>query len=274
VAEVGGEVSDLVPGDRVVPHLFVASAECRYTRAGQHAQASDLAGVLGVTMPGAFAEYFRVPARNLLKLPNEVPFDLGGLTSCALITAVHALRRARLQPGDTAIVLGVGGIGLLIVQLLRNAGVRVIALSRSAESRRRAIDDGAEAAFSSDPTSQSAIQRHLGGTDNVDCVFEMVGFASTMRLASRVVRRGGKIVVIGEEAETIPINTIEIAQRELEIIGSRNGGQADAKDALEKLANGTIRPHIAARYPLDKINDAFALIRAGEANGRVIIDVS
>ena len=273
VAEVGADVTTLQVGERVVPHLFVSSRECRFTRTGQHAQATHLAGILGVTMPGAFAEYFCVPARNLLRLPDTVPFDLGGLTSCALITAVHALRRARLQLGDTVLVLGIGGIGLVLVQLLRAAGVRVLAVGRSMTSRKLALEQGAEETFPADDSAVSAVERHLGGADAVDCVFEMVGLSTTMNLAAKLVRRGGQIVVIGEEPETVPIDTIRIAQREIAIIGSRNGGMNDAEDALRMLARGVIRPQIAARFPLDKVNEALALVRTGGAHGRVIIDV-
>ena len=77
-------------------------------------------------------------------IPDGVPFDCAGLVSCAVITAVHAYRRARLRPFDVAVVLGAGGIGLIMVQLLKAAGVRVIAASRSPESRRLAKQHGAQ----------------------------------------------------------------------------------------------------------------------------------
>ena len=109
--------------------------------------------------------------------------------------------------------------------------------------------------------------------DGVDCVFELVGLARTMRLAGEFVRRCGKLVVIGEEAEYPAIDTIRIAQRELQIIGSRNGGMQDARDALRWMAEGVIRPPIAARFPLARINEAFDLVRRGDAHGRVVVTV-
>ncbi len=275
VAQVAEDVTGLEVGQRVVPHLFVSHGECRFTRAGRHAQASDLQGIIGVTLPGGFAEYFKVPARNLLPIPDEVPFDAGGLTSCAVITAVHASRKSGLHANDMAVVLGAGGIGLMLVQLLVSAGVRTIAVSLSPVSLDLAREAGAALALPVDGADTPSRIRALagGGKDGADCVFEMVGQAQTMKAAADYAMRGGKIVVIGEEAEFPAIDTIQIAQRELQIVGSRNGGFQDARDALEFMARGTIRPAIAARFPLDQINDGLEMVRTGRAFGRVIIDL-
>lgn len=274
VVEVGEAVTEIETGQRVVPHLFVRSAECCYSRAGLDAQALHLEGILGVTLPGAFAEYFKCPARNLLPLPDNVSFEAGGLTSCAAITAVHAVERARLALGDTALVLGPGGIGVMLVQLLVHAGVRVAAVGVSEESLRLARDARATLALNSQTTDEEIVIEQLhtfSRVDGVTCVFEMVGRAGTMKLATQAVRRRGRIVVIGEEADPLPINTIEIAQRELEIIGSRNGGREDALRALKLMADGVIQPPIAARYPLADINTAMDAVRQGRVQGRVIV---
>jgi propanol-preferring alcohol dehydrogenase len=92
-----------------------------------------------------------------------------------------------------------------------------------------------------------------------------------MKFAAAIAARGGRVVVIGEEAELPDIDTITLAQRELQIIGSRNGGLQDARDALEWLSRGTLRPPIAGRFPLERINEAFDFVRSGQARGRVII---
>jgi propanol-preferring alcohol dehydrogenase len=276
VARVGDEVSSLRPGDRVVPHLFIADADCPYTRMGEHAQATHLRGILGVTLPGGFAEYFKVPSRNLLLLPDSVPFDAGGLASCALVTAVHAYRKAALSLNDTAIVLGAGGIGLVLVQLLHAAGVRTMAVDRDRVSLEHALAAGAETAVSIDQAEIGRLARDWVGTEaaGVDCVFELVGKSATMKIAALCVRRGGQIVVIGEEAEFPEVDTIQIAQKELRIIGSRNGGLQDAGDALAMLALGILKPRIAAHFPLERINEALVAVRAGAIRGRAIVTVA
>jgi D-arabinose 1-dehydrogenase-like Zn-dependent alcohol dehydrogenase len=273
VAAVGDDVSELKVGQAVVPHLFVFDHDCCYTRAGQHAQATHLRGIIGVTLPGGFAEYFKAPARNLLPLPEGVPFDIGGLTSCAVITAVHAYRKAALGPLETAAVVGAGGIGLILVQLLRAAGVRPAAVDLSAARLEQARAAGAERTVLLDhPTAVEQVRASGGGgKEGVDCVFELVGRAATMAFAVAIAARGGRIVVIGEEAEFPAIDTIPLAQRELHIVGSRNGGLQDAVDALELLARGVLRPPVAGHFPLQRINEALSFVRSGQAQGRVII---
>lgn len=271
VVQVGAGVTGLEPGHRVVPHLFLTCQDCTPCRTGQEAQCNQLQGVIGVTAPGGFAEFFKAPARNLLRLPDAVPFELGGLVSCAVITAWHAYRRARLAVGDVVVVLGAGGIGQILVQLLRAAGCRVVALSRSPASLKAAQADGAELCVPlSDPLLAEKV-RSLSAGEGARALFECVGTAATMKTAAGCLRNGGQLIVIGEEPEFPAIDTILIAQRELEIIGSRNGSRQDAAESLQLLATGTIRPPLAGRYPLEQLNEALARLRRGDANGRLII---
>jgi D-arabinose 1-dehydrogenase-like Zn-dependent alcohol dehydrogenase len=273
VVEVGSRVTSIWPGQRVTPHLFFTCGTCPYCRSGRDAQCTNVSGILGVTTNGGFAEYFKAPARNLLPLPENVPFDIGGLTSCAVITAVHAYRRARIQLGDTVVVLGAGGIGQILIQILRHAGARVVAIGRSVESLKLADEAGAELSVQvEDPTISRQITEFSGG-GGAACVFECVGIASTMQVAAGFLMRGGQIVVIGEEPDFPAIDTIQIAQRELEIIGSRNGSKSDAADAIDWMARGIIRPPITRSLRLDEINAGLQLVRDGAAHGRVVIKV-
>jgi propanol-preferring alcohol dehydrogenase len=269
VAAVGRDVAGFAVGQAVVPHLFVWDA----ARPGRQPR---LRGILGVTLPGGFAQFFKAPARNLLPLPDGVPFDLGGLTSCAVITAVHAFRKANLSSLDTALVLGAGGIGLILVQLLRGSGVRTAVMDRSPASLEAAREAGAALAVApDDPTSAEQVRAWAGQDgDGVDCVFELVGQSQTMKAAAAVTARGGRIIVIGEEAEFPAIDTITLAQRELQVIGSRNGGMRDAYDALDLLARGAVRPPLAGHFPLRRVNDALGLARSGRVPGRVVLTLS
>jgi len=272
VHEVGAEVADIHVGQRVVPHLFLTCGQCAYCRNGRDAQCSRVRGIIGVTTGGGFAEYFKAPARNLLVLPEGVPFDVGGLTSCAVITAVHAYRRARVQVGDAVLILGAGGIGQILIQILKHSGARAIALSRSQQSLKIAEELGADLCLTSNDEAARRIVEYAEG-EGVACVFECVGYAGTMKTAAACAKRGGQIIVIGEEAEFPAIDTIQIAQRELEIIGSRNGSKQDAADAIQWMAQGIINPPIAARVSLDNINEGLEKVRHGTAHGRVVVTV-
>jgi D-arabinose 1-dehydrogenase-like Zn-dependent alcohol dehydrogenase len=265
VVETGRDVTSVRPGDRVVPHLFSSCNTCVYCRSGRTQQCANLRGILGVLCAGAFAEYFKTPAENLFVLPAPVPFDAGGLIADAVVTGLHAMRRAALNFGDSAVVLGAGGVGQIIIQLLAAAGIRVAAVDRVAEKMPLAREMGATAAFD----AEAGVAEWSGG-EGVQCVFNCAGTPDSMRLAASLVMRCGRIVVIGEEPGGTPIETVEIAQRELEIIGSRNGTRQDMADAVRMVAAGIVRPYIAARFPFERINDAFDCVRRG-ALGRVVV---
>jgi D-arabinose 1-dehydrogenase-like Zn-dependent alcohol dehydrogenase len=270
VVETGRDVTSVHAGDRVVPHLFFSCNSCVYCRSGRTQQCANIRGILGVLCPGAFAEYFKAPAENLFVLPASVPFDAGGLIADAVVTALHALRRAALKLADSAVVLGAGGVGQILIQLLAAAGVRVAALDRVPEKLPLAREMGALAAFNAESgTARAGVEEWSGG-EGAHCVFNCVGTPDSMRLAAALVMRCGRIVVVGEEPGALPVETTEIAQRELEIIGSRNGTLQDMADAVRMVAAGAVRPYVAARFPLDRINDAFDCVRRG-ALGRVVV---
>lgn len=272
VVEVGKSVDGLCPGDRVVPHLFFNCGTCYYCRAGRQQQCTDLKGILGVLVPGAFADYFKSPAANLYRLPDNVPFDVGGLLSDAVVTSVHAFKRSGLHLGDTAVVVGSGGIGLILIQLLAAAGIRAIGVSRREESLRLAREVGAALAAKLGSDEASGQIKSFTDGFGAQCVFDCVGTAQTMRASADYVMRCGRIVVIGEEHDYPSINTTEIAQKELEIIGSRNGTRQDTVEAIRLLEAGVVKPIIARRFGLGEINQAFDFMRQG-AVGRVVITV-
>jgi D-arabinose 1-dehydrogenase-like Zn-dependent alcohol dehydrogenase len=271
VSEVGERVTDFHVGQRVVPHLFLTCGKCHYCCTSQDAQCAHVHGIIGVTTSGGFAEYFKCPARNLLSLPDSVPFDVGGLTSCAVITAVHAFRRAQIGLDDTVAVIGAGGIGQILVQIIRSCGAHAVAVSRSERSLQLAKEAGACLALQFDDERLGERIKQLSDGLGAACAFDCVGTGTSMKVAASCVARGGRIVVIGEEPEFPQIDTIQIAQRELKIIGSRNGSRRDAEDALRWLSLGIIRPVIAKRIPLDDINDGLQMVRDGTAHGRVVV---
>lgn len=272
VARVGSNVTQFHPGDRVVPHLFLNCGRCFYCRVGRQEQCTNLKGILGVLVNGAFAEYFKAPAENLYKLPVHVPFDLGGLVADAVVTSVHAVKRANLRVGDIAIVLGTGGLGLTLIQILKAAGVRVIGMDRSKESLARAQELGADKTLDVDQANAAAQVKEFTNGFGAQCVLDCVGSSQSMRQSADFVMRCGRIVVIGEERDCPPINTAEIAQQELEIVGSRNGTRQDMVEAVELLSSGLVKPPIARRFPLDEINEAFDFMRHSRG-GRVVIVV-
>jgi propanol-preferring alcohol dehydrogenase len=178
-----------------------------------------------------------------------------------------------VRVGDTAVVLGTGGIGQILIQILKHAGARVVGISRSRRSLELAAEAGADLLIRLDDEAGIKTILDFSGGLGATCVFECVGIAATMRTAASCVMRLGQIIVIGEEPDFPEIDTIQIAQREIEILGSRNGSRQDAADAIEWMAQGIIRPPIVERFPLEAINSGLQLVREGAAHGRVVVTI-
>lgn len=261
VARLGDGVTGIAVGDRVAAYLFDRPSRFCTMKPGDVAEPPEQ--VLGVTRAGAFAEYFTLPAENAIPVPPSVPLETAGLVGCAGVTAVHAVDRSRAVAGETALVIGAGGVGGLIVQLLVHAGLDVAVADPDLDRQAAATADGARITVA--PADVASLGTH-------DIVFDVVGLAATMALAGGAVRRRGRIVVIGEEPEFPPFDSISIAQRELEIIGSRNGDRSDADTAMRLMAEGVIRPIIGSRIGLDGLNDALDAMASGRAQGRTIVE--
>ena len=120
VAATGAGVATPRVGDRVCLHYLVTCGECRDCRAGRE-QFCAAGQMIGKDRDGGFAELIRIPARNAHPLPDAIPFEQGAIMMCSSATALHALRKARISPGDTVAIFGIGGLGVSAVQLAARA---------------------------------------------------------------------------------------------------------------------------------------------------------
>ncbi|NLE77951.1 MAG: alcohol dehydrogenase catalytic domain-containing protein, partial [Chloroflexi bacterium] len=114
VEEVGSQVAAVAPGQRVCLHYMVTCGECAHCRRGQE-QFCLHGQMIGKHRDGGYAEYIAMPARSVVPLPPEIPFEQGAIAMCSSATSFHALRKARLQAGETVAVFGVGGLGMSAV---------------------------------------------------------------------------------------------------------------------------------------------------------------
>ncbi|MPY86163.1 MAG: alcohol dehydrogenase catalytic domain-containing protein, partial [Actinophytocola sp.] len=143
VAEVGDQAWGFEPGDRVAVQYFHPCRACRFCRTGRENICARPLGFLAFATDGGFAEYVRVPASALVRVPEALSTTQAAPLCCSATTALHAADTAGLSLGDTAVVYGVGGVGLALIQVLVRSGVRVIAIGRSPEKLRLAEHYGA-----------------------------------------------------------------------------------------------------------------------------------
>jgi L-iditol 2-dehydrogenase len=214
---------------------------------------------------GAFAEYVAVPERVLYRLPDAVPFEQSAMAE-AVSVAVHAVHNARLEQGSSVAVVGSGMIGLLVVQVLRNAGCnQIVAIDLDDNRLELARRLGATAAVNSGSASPVAAIRHLTGGRGADAVFEVVGLSSTLGTALECVRKGGRVILIGNLQAKVELPLQAVVTREITLVGScASAGEYPA--SLELIASGKVNvdAFISATPPLEEGAAWFERLYSGE----------
>lgn len=230
---------------------------------------------------GGLAEQGCFPVTSLLPLPDSMSFAEAAGFQIAYGTSHLALaHKARLQPGETLLVLGAaGGVGLTAVEVGKLMGARVIACARGAEKLAIARAAGADEVIDSDTPDLKAALKSLGGAD---VVYDPVG-GDAFDAALRATRPDGRILAIGFASGTVPqVPANLLLVKNITVIGFWWGGyRAFAphllQDSLATLmrwhAEGRLHPHISHRLTLDRLPEGLELLRSRAATGKVVIDI-
>lgn len=269
IARLGDAVSGWSEGDRVTFDSTIYCGECTYCVRGL-INLCDQRRVLGVScgeyrQHGAFAEYVSVPQRILYRLPDELSFVQGTMVE-ALSIAVHALSRVPIHLDDTAVVVGSGMIGLLLIQALKAAGCgTVIAVDLSPYRLERALELGADVALSPNRHDVEAEVRKQTSGQGADIAFEAVGITPTIKMAVHVLRKGGALAVIGNLSPVVELPLQSLVTRGLTVSGSvASCGEYPA--CLNMIARGTVNidTMISAVAPLSEGAAWFSRLHRGE----------
>lgn len=262
IEAVGAEVTQFKPGDRVTFDSTVYCGKCDFCQRGQINLCDDRQ-VLGVSCGdyrrhGAFAEFVAVPQHIVYALPEALPMEQAAMIEAVSI-AVHAIARTPLQTSDTAVVVGTGMIGLLVVQSLRAEGVEnIIAVDIDAQRLELAQQFGASSLIHAEQENAVETIRSLTSGQGADVAFEVVGSTPTFQTAVESVRKGGSVPLVGNISPTVEAPLQSIVTRELTLYGSC-ASQGEYPRCIELMASGQIdvKPLISAAAPLTEGPDWF-----------------
>ena len=255
IAKAGEKASGWKSGDRVTFDSTIYCGQCDFCRAGR----INLCGrrrVLGVSceeyrQDGAFAEFVAVPQHILYRLPDALSFEQAALVE-PLSIGLHAVRRASVSADSTAVVIGCGIIGQMLIQALRVAGCRqIIAVDVMPDRLEAATQSGATAIIDSAGTDAAREILRLTGDRGADVACEAVGVTPTVDLAMRSACKGGSVVLVGNVAPKVEMPLQTAVTRELTIYGScASSGEYPA--CLDLLASGAVKadPLTSAVAPL------------------------
>ncbi|HUZ79942.1 MAG TPA: zinc-binding dehydrogenase [Thermoplasmata archaeon] len=273
VEELGTGSSVRSIGDRVLVPSVLPCRNCEYCRSGR-GNICPYLQMPGNHIDGGFAEYVRVPARDLVPLPSDLNLASSAVIADALTTPYHAVvRRARVQSGDWVVVVGCGGVGINAVQFAAAVGASVIAVDLRAEKREAALRLGACEAL--DPREYPDLGREVrkrsGG--GADVALEVVGTPETVSLALSTLRRGGRLCVVGYSDSVVPIPLNRLMFFEYEIVGSLGCRPVDYPRVIEMVRKGMVSLDavVTATLPLDRIGEAAEDLRAGKGLRTLIV---
>jgi L-iditol 2-dehydrogenase len=271
IEAVGADVKNAVEGDRVTFDSTIYCGECEYCRKGL----MNLCGhreVLGVSTAefrraGAFADYVVVPARVLYPLPASVPFAEAAMVE-PLAVAVHAVAVSEIPKGSSALVVGAGMIGLLVLQALKERECSQIIVSDIDDTRLKlARELGATATINAKTSDAVAEVKKLTNDVGVDVALEAVGSTPTIKAAIESVKRGGTVTLIGNISPTAEIPLQVVVSRQIRLQGSA-ASAGEYPKAIEMLASGAVivKPLITAIAPLEEGARWFERLHNREAN--------
>ena len=292
ITEVGAGVQGLAVGDHVVicwmPPCGVCPSCSRgqgnlclagFATMGTPNYRYDGTDIFGFSGTGTFAEETVVAAGCAVKLPDDVPFEIGALIGCGVTTGVGAaIHTAGVEPGSSVVVIGCGGVGIAAIQGARVAGAaQIVAVDPVAARRDWALRFGATEAVA--PEGLAEAQQRLTGGEGFDYAFEVVGRSATVRAAYDATRRGGALVVVGAGAmdDNVQFNMFELFFNEKRILPSLYGGSDVPRGYrtvidLWRAGRLDLAGMITHQVPLEAVNDAIEQMRTGEAL-RTVIDL-
>lgn len=264
---IGEGVGGWEIGDEVVVDPSISCGHCDACLNDDIVYCPEFA-ILGEHLPGTFTEKVVVPTINVLPKPSAVDWEVAGSFGLASTTALRMLEKARLERGETVLVVGVGGgVSAAAMTLAIALGARVYVTSRSREKIDWAVENGAVGGFD----STEEFGNEMSGLGGADLVVDNVGPA-TLKQSMRAARPGGRIAICGGTSGarfelTLPV----LWFKQLELIGSSMGSHAQFARALNWIRLGKAFSPVAKVFPFDALPEAMRYLDSGEQIGKVVI---
>jgi len=249
VEKVGTDIKHVRPRDRVCVHYLAHCGTCEFCVRGLE-QFCRTVQMIGKHRDGGYAEFIKVPGRNALALPDEIPFEVGAIMMCSSATALHALSKARLKAGESVAIFGFGGLGFSALQLARALECgQVYVVEMNPVKLASAEKLGAVAI---DPAKGDPVEQISDATNGkgVDVSLELIGSAKTMRQAVQCLAPLGRAALVGLTAGSVSLSPYsELINKEAEIMGVSDHLAAELPALIEFARSRKLRfPPDAVRF--------------------------
>lgn len=272
VEQVGGQVDNVTVGQRVFVSPGISCWKCDQCLAGRDNMCRSY-GLVGAKTHGSYAEYVKVPFRNVLPIPENLSFEQAAAFPLVSVTASHMLfALAGLQHGETVLIMGAGsGVGSMAVQLAKLAGARVMATVGSDDKIPKAVILGADAVINHTKEKVSERAKLLTEGRGVDVVIEHIG-PEVWDTCLDSLARGGRLITCGATTGgEVKLNLRYVFARQLTIKGSYMGTRAELVKAAELMGQGRLIPVIDRTYPLQEARAAQEHMLSRKFFGKILL---
>lgn len=269
IVETNGNI--FKKGQRVLIPAVLTCGKCKSCLEGRENVCENMI-MPGNSIDGAFAQYIKVPEKDIILMPDEIPLEEGCIIADAISTPYHAvINRAKVKHSERVIVFGCGGVGINVVQIAALQGAEVIACDIDDSKLKIALELGAKYAFNPNKVSVRDFLKH--NKLIIDVAFEVIGNPETIETAYKSLGMAGRLCVIGYTNQNITINPAKIMFYEQEIIGSIGCRPLDYYKIIDLVKEGKIKLDklIANKYELEDINKALDELRDSKVLRNIIL---
>lgn len=274
IAEVGALVFHLKPGERVAVAPGLGCGKCSFCLGGRENLCAKF-HVIGNQEDGTYAEFIKLPARNVVPIPESMPFEDAAAFSLVFLTAWHMLMTlARVKGGETVLVHGAGsGVGSAAIQIAKLFEARVIATAGSDDKLAKAKLLGATDVINYKEKDFVSEVRAMTGKQGVDVVFEHIG-GEVFEKSITILKKGGRLVTCGTTTDTIAKSDIRyIFSRQLTILGSFMGTKEELVKAIGYYQLGLLKPVIDSVFPLAQAAEAQRRMESRANFGKIVLSI-
>lgn len=272
VEQVGSNVDSVSVGQRVFVSPGISCWKCEYCLAGRDNFCRSYS-LLGAMMHGGYAEYVKVPFRNVLPMPENLSFEQAAAFPLVSVTASHMLfALAGLQPGETVLIMGAGsGVGMMAVQMAKLAGARVMTTVGSDDKIPKAVTLGADAVINHAKEKVADRVKLLTEGRGVDVVIEHIG-PEVWDSSLESLAKGGRLITCGATTGgDVKLNLRYVFSRQLTIKGSYMGTRAELVKASELMGQGRLISVIDRTFPLQQARAAQELMESRKFFGKIVL---
>jgi alcohol dehydrogenase, propanol-preferring len=272
---LGEQAEGFTKNEKVIVFPWIGEGLCPACKVGEE-NLCDKPRSLGIYEDGGYADYVLVPSyKYLIKLGDEMSKDTDSSAplSCSALTAYGAVKNSNLTPNDTVVIVGVGGLGLMGIQLTKAiTGARVIAIDLDDNKLKAAKENGADEIINSKKERSVKAVMELTDKLGADAVIDFVNSSKTVETDMNFLRRRAKLVLVGLFGGELKLNLVSMPTRAYKLIGSYTGSINDLTNLVSLAKRGIIKSVISNRFKLDQATKALTMLKEGKILGRGVIN--